>query len=77
MSPVLEEIIEQIHRLPYVERRKLREVLDSEELEIEKERQGDKSEFIRSLRGKYKDSLPNPELRAKWRDEEIELEDKV
>lgn len=75
MSPVLEEIIEQIHALPFVERRKLREILDNEEVEIERERQR-RIELSKEIMGKYRDSLPDPELRAKWRAEEIEMEDK-
>lgn len=76
MSPVLEEIIEKIRRLPPEQRKKLIEILDREdEEEIEKERQR-RIELTKSIKGKYRDSLPNPELRTQWKAEEIEMEDK-
>lgn len=75
MSPVLEEIIEQIHALPFVERRKLREILDSEEVEIEKERQR-RIKLSKEIMGKYEHLQTSSEEFARRKQEEIEREDK-
>ena len=73
MSAVLEEIIEKLELLSEAEQQKLVEAVEQQkQMKAEAERRA----FIRSLRGKYKDVMPNPELRAKWKAEEIELEDK-
>lgn len=73
MSAILEEIIEKVKLLSEEEQQKLAEVIEQQkQIKAEAERRA----FIRSLRGKYKDVMPNPELRAKWKAEEIELEDK-
>ena len=70
---VLEEIIEKLGLLSEAEQQKLVEVVEQQkQMKAEAERRV----FIRSLRGKYKDVMPNPELRAKWKAEEIELEDR-
>ena len=75
MSVVLEEIIEKIHTLPFVERQKLREILDSEEDEIEKERQR-RIELSKKIMGKYAHLNTSSEEFARRKQEEIELEDK-
>ena len=75
MSPVLEEIIEKIHSLPFVERRKLREILDNEEGEIEKERER-RIELSKKIMGKYAHLKTSSEDFARRKQEEIELEDK-
>ena len=75
MSVVLEEIIEKIHALPFVQRQKLREILDSEEDEIEKERQR-RIELSKKIMGKYAHLNTSSEEFARRKQEEIELEDK-
>ena len=75
MSVVLEEIIEKIHTLPFVERQKLREILDNEEDGIEKERQR-RIELSKKIMGKYTHLLTSSEEFARRKQEEIELEDK-
>ena len=73
MSVVLEEIIEKLELLSEAEQQKLVEAVEQQkQMKAETERRA----FIRSLRGKYKDVMPSSELRAKWKAEEIELEDK-
>ncbi|MDQ3181296.1 MAG: hypothetical protein M3Q33_12325 [Acidobacteriota bacterium] len=72
-TAVLEEIIEKLELLSEAEQQKLAEAIEQQkQIKAEAERRA----FIRSLRGKYKDVMPSPELRAKWKAEEIELEDK-
>lgn len=75
MSAVLEEIIEKIHTLPFVEQRKLREILNNEEQDLEKERQR-RSELSKQIMGKYAHLLTSSEEFARRKQEEIELEDK-
>ncbi len=75
MSPVLEQIIEQIHALPFFERRKLLEILDSEKVEVEKERQR-RIELSKEIMGKYEHLLTSSEEFARRKQEEIEREDK-
>ena len=75
MSVVLEEIIEKIHALPFVERRKLREILDNEIDEIEKERQR-RIELSKKVMGKYRNSLSSVDEFIARKQEEIEMEDK-
>ena len=60
MSAVLEEIIEKIHALPFVERRQLREILNSEEEDLEKERQR-RIELSKQIMGKYAHLLTSSE----------------
>ena len=73
MTPVLEEVLEKVNTLSSEELAKVREALDAKEREAEQQRH---AELVRSLKGKYKDVMPGPELRRKWKEEEIELEDK-
>ncbi|MGI8469549.1 MAG: hypothetical protein ACR2N3_13965 [Pyrinomonadaceae bacterium] len=75
MSPVLEEIIEKIHALPFVERRKLREILNNEDEEIEKERQR-RIKLSKKIMGKYRDSLSSTDEFIAGKQEEIEMEDR-
>ena len=75
MSVVLEEIIEKIHALPFVERRKLREILESEVDEIEKEQQR-RIELSKKIMGKYAHLNTSSEKFARHKQEEMELEDK-
>ena len=75
MSVVLEEIIEKIHTLPFVERRKLREILASEEEDLEKERQR-RLELSKQIMGKYRNSLSSVDEFIARKQEEIEKEDK-
>lgn len=75
MSPVLEEIIEKIHSLPFVEQRRLREILNSEKEDLEKERQR-RIELSKEIMGKYSHLLTSSEEFARRKQEEIELEDK-
>ena len=75
MSPVLEEIIEKIHTLPFVEQRKLREILNSEEEDLEKERQR-RIDLSKQIMGKYAHLLTSSEKFALRKQEEIEIEDK-
>ncbi len=72
-TAVLEEIIEKLELLSEAEQQKLAEAIEQQkQMKAETERRA----FIRSLRGKYKDVMPNPKLRAEWKAEEIKLEDK-
>lgn len=75
MSPVLEEIIEKIHALPFVEPRKLRELLNNEEEEIEREQQR-RIKVSKKIMGKYAHLKTSSEEFARRKQEEIELEDK-
>lgn len=75
MSVVLEEIIEQIHTLPFGEQQKLRELLYNDEEELEKERQR-RIEISKSLMGKYRDSLSSVDDFIARKQEEIEVEDR-
>jgi len=75
MSVVLEEIIEKIHALPFVEQRKLREILINEEEDIEKETQR-RIELSKKIMGKYAHLLTSSEEFARRKQEEIDLEDK-
>lgn len=59
---VLEELIEKTKLLSEAEQQKLAEIIEQlKQMKTEAERRA----FIRSLKGKYKDEMPNPELRAK------------
>ena len=75
MSVILEEIIEQIHTLPFGEQQKLRELLYNDEEELEKERQR-RIEISKSLMGKYRDSLSSVDDFIARKQEEIEVEDR-
>lgn len=73
MTPVYEEVLEKVNLLSREEQIKLREALDAKEREAEQQRH---AEFVRSVKGKFKDLMPDAELRRKWKEEEIDLEDK-
>ncbi len=73
MSVVLEEIIEKVRLLSEEEQQKLAEVIEQQkQIKAEAERRA----FIRSLKGKYKDSLSSVDEFIARKQEEIELEDK-
>lgn len=75
MSPILDEIIEKIHTLPFVEQRKLREILNREEEDLEKERQR-RIELSKKIMGKYRNSLSSVDDFIARKKEEIEKEDR-
>lgn len=75
MSVVLEEIVEKIHALPFVERQKLRQMLDEDAETLEKERQR-RIELSNNIMGKYRDSLSSVDDFIARKQEEIALEDK-
>ncbi len=75
MSPVLEEIIERIHTLPFGEQLKLREILNTEEQDIEKERKR-RTELSKQIMGKYRNSLSSVDEFIARKQEEIDMEDK-
>ncbi len=75
MSVVLEEIIERIHTLPFGERSKLREILNNEEEDLEKERQR-RMELSSKIMGKYRNSLSSVDEFIARKQEEIDMEDK-
>ena len=75
MSAVLEEIIEKIHALPFGERSKLREILNSEEQDLENERQR-RIRLSKKIKGKYRDSLSSVDEFIARKQEEINMEDK-
>lgn len=88
---VLEEVLEKVNQLTLEEQAKVCEAIEQNVQqangdktvdwsqatpeEIEKERQR-RLALSEQIMGKYKDLMPDPELRAKWKAEEIELEDK-
>lgn len=72
MSAVLEEIIEKLKLLSVAEQQKLAEVIEQQkQMKAEAERRA----FIRSLKGKYKDSLSSVDEIIARKQEEIETED--
>lgn len=71
---VLEEVLEKVSELTLDEQAKVREVLDKNVQDAKREKQ--RREFIRSLRGKYKDKLSSVDEFIARKQEEIELEDK-
>ncbi len=73
MSVILEEIIEKLKLLSEAEQQKLTEVIEQQKrMKAETERRA----FIRSLKGKYKDSLSSVDEFIARKQEEIAFEDK-
>ena len=75
MSAVLEEIVEKIHALPFVERQRLREILDSEAEDLEKERER-RGKLSKKVMGKYAHLNTSSEDFARRKQDEIEPEDR-
>ena len=73
MSTAVEEIVKQIHSLPFVERRQIREILIQEEEDIEKERTR-RIDLAKKIRGKYAHLQTSSEDFARRKQEEIETE---
>ncbi len=72
-TAVLEEIIKKLELLSEAEHQRLAEVIEQQkQMKAEAERRA----FIRSLKGKYKNSLSSVDEFIARKQEEIELEDK-
>ena len=75
MSAVLEEIVEKVHSLPFAEKRVLREMLNNEEEDFEKEKRR-RIALSKKVRGKYKESLSSVDEFLTRKREETDREDK-
>lgn len=71
---ILKEVLEKVSELTLEKQSQVREAIERNEREAEKEKQ--RVEFVRSLSGKYKDKLSSVDEFIVRKQEEIELEDK-